>query len=68
MEECGRWLPWIDWVYTPCSDSESGDLRFLPWPGSLMEQPYSSMTVVWIIQGEYKRAKAEAKAKVMQRQ
>lgn len=66
MEECGHWLPWIDDVFFPAVESETGDFRHFPWPGSLMDQPYSSFTVLKLIQGEYKAARLDAKAKQQQ--
>lgn len=66
MEECGHWLPWVDDVFMTCINSETGDFAQFPWQGCLMDQPFPALTVLRLIQGEYKRARAEAKAKQMQ--
>lgn len=49
-----RWIPYIVDVFLPICDSESGDLRMLPFPGSLMDQPYMTMQIILTVQGEYK--------------
>ena len=48
------WIPYAVDVFLPICDSESGDLRSLPFPGSLMEQPYMTMQIILTVQGEYK--------------
>ena len=40
-------------------DSESGDFRHLPFPGSVMDQPYMTMQVIRLIQLNYRRHLAE---------
>lgn len=53
--EYGEWLPYISDLYLPCADSETGDLRTMPFPGSASEQPYMSFQIIRIIQAEYRR-------------
>lgn len=47
-------MPYITDIYLPCADSESGDLRFLPFEGCTLDQPYMSMNVVKLIQLNYR--------------
>ena len=54
FKEYKRWIPYAVDVFLPICDSESGDLRSLPFPGSLMEQPYMTMQIILTVQGEYK--------------
>lgn len=61
----GRWLPYITDVFLPISDSESGDLRMLPFPGSLMEQPYMTMQVIYVVQAEYRRCRRQTMEAMM---
>ena len=46
MEECGRWLLYITDIFLPIVDSETGDWRHLPFPGSAIDQPYMTMQVL----------------------
>jgi hypothetical protein len=51
-------------VYLPICDSESGDLRQMPFPGSVMEQPYMSMQVIKLIQLNYRKHLADKVKKI----
>jgi hypothetical protein len=42
-------------VYLPVCDSETGDFRMLPFPGSIMDQPYMSMQILRLIQLNYRK-------------
>lgn len=53
--EYGRWLPYITDVFLPLCNSENGDLMSMPFPGSLMDQPYMTMQVLLVIQGAFKK-------------
>lgn len=46
-------------MYLPICDSESGDLRQMPFPGSAMEQPYMSMQIIKLIQLNYRKHLAD---------
>lgn len=42
-------------MYLPVCDSETGDFRMLPFPGSIMDQPYMSMQILRLIQLNYRK-------------
>lgn len=52
-------------IYLPCSDTETGDFRFLPFPGSTLDQPYMSMQVIKIIQGVYRKFLVDKQKQMM---
>ena len=41
--------------YLPICDSDTGDFRTLPFPGGVPNQPYMTMQVLKVIQGEYRK-------------
>jgi hypothetical protein len=51
-------------VFLPICDSESGDLRQMPFPGSVMEQPYMSMQIIKLIQLNYRKHLADKVKKI----
>ena len=53
--EYGHWLGYITDLYLPICDSETGDFRMLPFPGTVTEQPYMTMQVLRLIQMSYRR-------------
>lgn len=57
--EYKEWVPYVTEMYAPIRDSETGDFRFLPFPGSLMEQPYKTFQILRAIQNEYRNVVAE---------
>ena len=58
-EECGRWLLYITDIFLPIVDSETGDWRHLPFPGSAMDQPYMTMQILKLIQLNFRKHLAE---------
>ncbi|MBQ1574064.1 MAG: hypothetical protein IIZ78_23320 [Clostridiales bacterium] len=40
-------------VFLPIVEAEHGGLVHLPFPGSLMEQPYMTMQIILAVQGEF---------------
>ena len=42
-------------MYLPICDSDSGDLRVLPFPGGILDQPYMTMQILKVIQMEYRK-------------
>ena len=66
FKEYGEWLPFVIDIYAPIRDSDTGDFRFLPFPGSLMEQPYSTMNVLKEIQNTYREVCAEKQKQMLQ--
>lgn len=66
FQEYHRWLPYITDIYLPICDSQTGDLRHLPFEGTIMDQPYMTMQILGVIQGVYRKVaneKAEEKIK-----
>ncbi len=49
-----RWIPFVVDVFLPICDGESGGLTMMPFPGSLMEQPYMTMQIILTVQGEFR--------------
>lgn len=64
FKEYGEWIPYIVDIYAPIRDSETGDFRFLPFPGSLMDQPYQTLLILREIQNTYREV-CEEKQKAM---
>ena len=64
FREYRRWLPYITDVFLPICDSESGDLRTMPFPGSLMDQPYMTMQIVLLVQEAYRKTMSERMEKM----
>lgn len=61
-EDClsyAKWLPYIVNLYLPLCDSETGDYRHLPFPGSWVEQPAATMEILRVIQLGYRKVIAE---------
>lgn len=50
----GKWLPYIVDLYLPICDTESGDLRVMPFRGVYVDQPYIVMTLIRLIQMQYR--------------
>jgi len=40
-------------VFLPIVEAEHGGLVHLPFPGSLMDQPYMTMQIILAVQGEF---------------
>ena len=41
--------------FLPICDSDTGDFKILHFPGGVLDQPYMTMQVLKIIQGEYRK-------------
>lgn len=54
--EYARWIPAIVHLYLPIADSENGDFRHLPFPGSLADQPHVTMELLRIVQMQFRAA------------
>lgn len=52
--EYQHWLPYITDLYLPCCDTETGDFRNIPFPGSVSDQPYMTMQVMKLVQLQYR--------------
>ena len=46
-------------LFLPIVDSETGDFRSLPFPGSASDQPYMTMQVIKLIQLNYRKHLAD---------
>lgn len=64
FKECGKWLSYITDLFLPIVDTETGDLRSLPFPGSAADQPYMSMQVIKLIQLNYRKHLADKMKKL----
>lgn len=62
--EYKEWIPYVVDIYAPIRDSETGDFRYLPYPGSLMDQPYKTLLILKQIQNTYREV-CEQKNKEM---
>lgn len=67
FKEYKEWLPYIVDIYAPIRDSETGDFRFLPFPGSLMQQPYKTLLILREIQNCYREICAEKQKQAMEK-
>ena len=59
FRENGSWLSYVTALFLPIVDSETGDLRTLPFPGSASDQPYMTMQVIKLIQLNYRKHLAD---------
>ena len=58
------WLSYITDLFLPIVDSETGDLRSLPFSGSAVDQPYMTMQVIKLIQLNYRKHLADKMRKL----
>ena len=65
FNEYREWLPYINDIYLPTCDSETGDFRTLPFEGSIMEQPYMTMSILKLIQLNYRKVLSDKMKKKM---
>ena len=54
FEAYPRWIPFVVDIFLPICDGENGGLTMMPFPGSLMEQPYMTMQIILTVQGEFR--------------
>ena len=64
FRENGRWLSYVTDLFLPIVDSETGDLRTLPFPGSAADQPYMTKQVIKLIQLNYRKHLADRMKKL----
>lgn len=67
FQEYKEWFSYIVDIYAPIRDSETGDFRFLPFPGSLMDQPYRTMLILKEIQNTYREVVQEKNKQMMEK-
>ena len=65
FNEYREWLSYINDIYLPICDSETGDFRTLPFEGSIMEQPYMTMSILKLIQLNYRKVLSDKMKKKM---
>ncbi len=58
------WLSYVTDLFLPIVDSETGDLKTLPFPGSAADQPYMTMQVIKLIQLNYRKHLADRMKKL----
>jgi hypothetical protein len=66
FKEGAHYVIMINDLFLPCVDSQSGDFRTMPFPGSAADQPYMTMQALKIVQSEYKKTLAERRRKELQ--
>ena len=66
FKEYHEWIPYVVDIYAPIRDSETGDFRFLPFPGSLMEQPYKTLLILKCVQNTYREVCEEKQKQMLQ--
>lgn len=54
FSEYREWVSYVIDIYAPIKDSETGDFRFLPYEGCLMDQPYKTMLILKCVQNAYR--------------
>ena len=64
FREHGRLLSYVTDLFLPIVDSETGDLRSLPFPGAATDQPYMTMQVIKLIQLNYRKHLADKMKKI----
>ena len=64
LEEGGHWLPFVDDIFTPLINTETGDFINFPYEGGYMKQPNKLMNLMRIIQMNYKRVRYEKASRV----
>ena len=57
-------LSYVTDLFLPIVDSETGDLRSLPFPGAATDQPYMTMQVIKLIQLNYRKHLADKMKKI----
>ena len=57
--EYKEWIPYVVDIYSTIRDSETGDFRSLPYPGTVMDQPYKTMLILKAIQNAYREVAEE---------
>lgn len=55
FKEYGDWRIWITNIFLPLIDTEKGDFRFLPYEGTILDQGFISMAILYVIQSTYRR-------------
>lgn len=65
--EYGEWFPYIVDIYSTIRDSETGDFRYLPFDGSLMDQPYKSLLILKEIQNTYREVANEQNKQMLEK-
>ena len=66
FKEYQEWIKYVVDIYAPIRDSETGDFRFLPYPGSIMEQPYKTMLILKCVQNAYREVCEEKQKQMLQ--
>ena len=67
FREYGHSLFYITDVFLPSINTDNGDFLHLPFPGSIMDQPYMSMQIMKLIQLNYRKVLADKMPKGLKR-
>lgn len=49
------WKLWITNIFLPIIDTEKGDFRSFPYEGTVLEQGFISMEILYLIQSTYRK-------------
>ena len=64
FREYGHYLFYITDIFLPSINSDNGDFLHLPFPGSVMDQPYMSMQILKLIQLNYRKVLSSKMEKI----
>lgn len=67
FSEYHEWIPYVVEMYSPIRDSETGDFRHMPFPGSLMEQPFKTMLILKCVQNAYREVVEDKQKQMFQK-
>lgn len=55
FNEYGRWKTWINNIFLPLINTETGDFNHFPYAGTILDQGFVSMEILYIIQNAYRK-------------
>lgn len=64
FQEYGHYLFYITDIFLPSINSDNGDFIHLPFPGSILDQPYMTMQILKLIQLNYRKVLADKMEKM----
>ena len=67
FSEYGHYLFYITDIFLPSINSDNGDFIHLPFPGSIIDQPYMTMQILKLIQLNYRKVLSDRVEKMKKR-
>lgn len=64
FREYGHYLFYITDIFLPSINSDNGDFIHLPFPGSIIDQPYMTMQILKLIQLNYRKVLSDRMEKM----